>query len=47
MSVKGLAYVFVLVSVVSQRVFWVAVILGVDDEDVADDIVAEAAWVVG
>jgi hypothetical protein len=44
-SVKGLAYVFVLVRVVSQRVFWVAVVVGVAAEDVAGVAVAEAVCV--
>src|SRR6266852_1892761 len=41
-SIKGLAYVFVLVRVISQRVFWLAVMVGVDAEDVSDATVAEA-----
>jgi hypothetical protein len=41
-SRKGLAYVCVLVRVISQRVFWLAVIAGVDAKDVSDAIVAEA-----
>jgi len=35
-----LAYVLVLVRVSSQRVFWLAVIVGVDGEDVSDDTAA-------
>ena len=41
-SVKGFAYVCVLVSVISQRVFWFPVI--VDDEDCANGTAAEAVW---
>ena len=44
-SVKGLAYVFVLVSVISQRVFWLAVMVGVEDEDGSDDTAAVAVLV--
>jgi hypothetical protein len=46
-SRKGLAYVLVLVRVISQRVFWRAVIVGVDDADVSAATVAEADWVLG
>ena len=45
-STKGLAYVFVLVSVISQRVFWLAVMVGVDAEDVTGDTVMGAFGVV-
>ena len=41
-SVKGLAYVLVLVRVISQRVFWLTVIVVIDGEDVSDDSVAAA-----
>src|SRR5215468_451647 len=41
-SRKGLAYVWVLARVSSQRVFWMAVIVGVEAEDVRDATVAEA-----
>ena len=44
-SVKGFTYAFVLVSVSSQRVFWLAVVLGVDAEDV--NAATEAEAVVG
>ena len=48
-SVKGLTYVFVLVSVISQRTFWLAVVVGVvvagvDDADATDGTVV--VWVV-
>ena len=50
-SRKGLAYVFVLVSVISQRVFWLAVMVGVEGEDGSDDTAAAAVlgldWVAG
>ena len=41
-SRKGLAYVCVLVRVISQRVFWLAVMGDVEAEDVSDATVAEA-----
>jgi hypothetical protein len=41
-SIKGLAYVLVLVRVISQRVFWLAVMGDVEAEDVSDATVAEA-----
>ena len=44
-SVKGFAYVCVLVSVSSQRVFWLAVIVDMDAEDFSDDPVAAAVLV--
>jgi hypothetical protein len=44
-SVKGLAYVFVLVRVISQRVFWFAVVVGMAAEAVTGVTVAEAGCV--
>src|SRR5262249_54993573 len=42
-SAKGLAYVCVLVRVISQRLCWLAVVVGRDDADVVDPV-EEAVW---
>jgi hypothetical protein len=44
-SVKGLMYVFVLVRVISQRVFWRAVVVSMPAEAVTGVTVAEAGCV--